>query len=240
MCYLNRTGALSFVMAAMLRVCMLCLIGCGSTYQARSAKTSGFLGDYSMLRKGGSGEALLVYIDTEADFKAYGKVLMEPIKVYTGKDGKLAKLPKKDVKRIVDYLDATIREQLKKDYTLTDQAGPDVMRLRVAVTEAEASAVVMDTVSSIIPVGVALSTLKRAAFGSHLSVGRAGVEAELQDSVSGKRLLAAVDRQVGRKYTAKFDKFEKWHAVQSAFDHWAVRLKERLTELRTGSAKKKE
>lgn len=240
MCYLKRTGVVSFVAAAMLCVCMLCLIGCSSTYRARSTKPSGFLGDYSMLRKGGSGEALLVYIDTEADFKAYGKVLMEPIKVYTAKDGKLAKLPKEDVKKILDYLDATIREQLKQDYTLTDQPGPDVMRLRVAVTEAEASPVVMDTISSIIPIGLAVSTIKRVAFGSHLAVGEAGVEAELQDSVSGKRLLAAVDRQVGRKYTGKFDKFNKWHAVQSAFDHWAIQLKERLAELRTGSAKKRE
>jgi hypothetical protein len=236
---LKRAGALSFVVVAMLCVCMLCLIGCTPTHQARSAKTAGFLGDYSMLREGGSGEALLVYIDKEADFATYGKVLIEPVKVYTAKDGKLAKLPKKDVQKILDYLDATIREQLKKDYTLTDQPGADVMRLRVAVTEAESSSVVLDTVSSVIPVGIALSTLKRAAFGSHLSVGRAGVEAELQDSVSGKRLLAAVDRQVGRKYTAKFDKFEKWHAVQSAFDHWAIQLKERLTELRTDSVKGK-
>jgi len=37
-------------------------IGCPATYQARSVKPSGFLGDYSQLRPGKEGEALLVYV----------------------------------------------------------------------------------------------------------------------------------------------------------------------------------
>ena len=38
------------------------IAGCALTRQTRSVEKSGFLGDYSDLREGGSGEAQLVYI----------------------------------------------------------------------------------------------------------------------------------------------------------------------------------
>jgi hypothetical protein len=107
------------------------------------------------------------------------------------------------------------------------------MRLRVAITEARGSKVVMDTISSIIPVGMALGLVKKVATGTNLSVGKASVELEIQDSQTGERLVAAVDERAGRKYTGKFDKFQKYHTVEDAFDFWAKKLKKRLKEFRT-------
>ena len=44
-------------------LCMLlavvCMVGACASMQARSTKTSGFLGDYSQLKKGGDDKALL-------------------------------------------------------------------------------------------------------------------------------------------------------------------------------------
>ena len=61
-------------------------------------------------------------------------------------------------------------------------------------------------------------------------MGEAGAEAELIDSLTGERLMAAVDRRVGTKQFKNMTK--KWDDVQSAYDHWAMRLRERLAELR--------
>ena len=44
-----------------------------------------------------------------------------------------------------------------KEYTIVDNPGPGVLRLRVAMTEAEGSMVVMDTISRVLPVGLAPS-----------------------------------------------------------------------------------
>ena len=106
------------------------------------------------------------------------------------------------------------------------------MRLRIALTEAESSYVVLDTVSTVLPIGLALAGLQTAATGSCSFVGSAGVEAELQDSQTGKRLMAAVDRRVGGKMTGQGDKFDEWRTVKNAVDYWADRLQTRLAEER--------
>lgn len=207
--------------------------GCTSTYQAREATRSGFLGNYSQLRPGQGDEALLVYVNPRANFKAYNKIMLDPVRVYAAKDSALGKLPRADLQRLVNYLDATMREHLKTDYIIVNQAGPGVMRLRVAITEARGAKVVMDTISTLMPIGLAVSEVKNIATGSHTAVGSAGVECEALDGVNNARLFAAVDERVGRKITGKLDKFDTWRTANDAFDYWAERLQMRLKEERS-------
>ena len=220
-------GALGMVLAVAL------LSGCASTtYQARKAEPSGFLGDYSQLRPGQTNEALLVYVNRQANFKAYSKILLDPVRVYAASGSALGKLADEDLQRLVNYLDATLREHLKADYAFVNAPGPDVMRLRVAITEAKGAKVALDTFSTLMPIGLAVSEVKNLSTGSHSAVGAAGVECEALDSASGERLFAAVDKRVGQKMTGKFDKFEKWRTPNDAFDYWAERLQTRLAEER--------
>lgn len=208
------------------------LSGCTSTYQARKAEPSGFLGDYSQLRPGQGDEALLVYVNSRANFQAYNKIMLDPVRIYATRDSSLAKLPQEDLRRLVNYLDATMREHLAGDYTMVNQPGPGVMRLRMAITEARGAKVVLDTISTLMPIGLALSEVKNLATGSHSAVGSVGVECEGLDAVSNTRLFAAVDERVGRKITGKLDKFDKWRTANDAFDYWAERLQMRLKETR--------
>jgi hypothetical protein len=219
-----------FTGITVLVIFLFLITGCSSTFQTRKVTTTTFLGDYSQLEKGSGDEAQLIYINPQTDFNSYTKILMDPVKFYSDED---SKLEGEDKKRIVDYLHATIKEQLKTDYLFVNEPGSGTMRLRVAITEARGSKVVMDTISSIIPIGMALGLVKKVAVGTNLSVGKASVELEIQDSQTGERLVAAVDERAGRKYTGKFDKFEKYHTVEDAFNYWAERLKKRLKELRT-------
>ena len=221
------------VLLALLSGCAsLCLVSCAPTHQTLSAEPSGFLGDYSQLREGKEGEALLVYVNPEADFKKYDKILIDPISIYASKGSDLAGLSKEDQQSLLNYLDAALRKALKEDYAIVGEAGAGVMRLRVAMTETEGSMVVLDTVSSVVPIGAAISGIKRITFGTHTGVGLARVEAEIVDSVTNTRLLAAVDERAGSKYTGRFDKFSKWQDVRDAYDYWAEKIRVRLAELR--------
>ena len=208
-------------------------VSCTTTHQARSTKKSGFLGDYSQLQPGDSDEAQLIYINPSAEFGQYNKILIEPISVYTSEVSDLTKLPKEDLQSLIDYLHATLQEQLQKDYEIVSSSGPGTMRLRVAITEAEGSDVVLDTLSSTIPIGVAASGLKRAAVGTNLNVGKARIEAEMVDAQTNERLFAVVDARAGRKYTGKFDKWKEWQDARDSYDYWAKRVKMRLAELRS-------
>jgi hypothetical protein len=211
---------------------MLPLGGCGKTHQAPKIQTSGFLNDYSQLEKGGKGEAQLIYLHPDIDLKDYDRILMEPVRVYVRPDTKLSQLRQLDIQDIINYLDSALREQLKGEYQLVDRPGPGVMRMRVAITEAEGGMVVLDTISSVTPIGLAINGIKRIATGTYAFTGQMGIEVEFLDSQTDTRLVAAVDRRAGEKISGEFDKFNKWRAVQGACDYWAVKLRHRLAETR--------
>ena len=211
---------------------LACMLAACATHQARKTSTTTFLGDYSMLKEGGDGRALLLYINPEADFKAYKAIMMDPVKLYASGKHEMDTLTQEDRQRILNYADAALRKQLGVDYKLVSAPGPGVMHLRVAITEAEDSNVTLDTISTIVPIGLALSSLSALATGEWGFTGSAGLEVELLDSVSGRRLAAAVDRRTGGKVSGKGDKFDDWRTVQSALDYWANQMRERLAEER--------
>ena len=208
----------------------LLMVGCATTEKTRSAKPSGFLGDYSKLRQGGDDEAQLVFINPQADWSKYTKVLMDPVRVYANRDSKLAKHSPSELKILVDSFDASIRTAIAGDYAFVTSPGPEVLRIRIAITEAKGSVVLLDTMSNVLPPMVVVTSLKKAATGTHLAVGKTGVEAEILDAQTGKQLAAMVDERAGGK-TFK-GKFGKWNDTKAAFDHWAGRLKARLATLR--------
>jgi hypothetical protein len=213
-------------------ILLVCMLASCATQQSRKTSTTTFLGDYSMLREGGDGRALLVYIDPHADFKAYNAILLDPVRLYASGKHEMEKVTPEDRQKILDYADATLREQLSIDYMLVDEPGPGVMHLRVAITEAEGASVVLDTISTVIPIGLAAGGLAALATGEWGFTGSAGVEAEILDSMSGQRLFAAVDRRTGGKITGKTDKFSSWRTVKNSLDFWANKLRERLVEER--------
>lgn len=222
--------------AAVLMAGAVAISGCGATGQARSVKNSGFLGDYSMLHKGGEGEALERYVKPDLDLSKYTKVQMDPIKVYPGTgDTLIRKASPEQVQKLVDYFDAAIREALSDNYVFVDEPGLDTLRIRVAITDSNPSTVPLDIASSVLPPAIALNALKTVATGEGTAVGSASAEIEIMDSVTGERLAAAVDKRVGNKYTGEFDKLDRFRATKAAFDAWAERIDARLTEIRTGT-----
>ena len=226
---MNRKSA--WLMGCVLSAAAL-LCACSTTYEARSVKPSGFLGDYSQLTKMEKDKTALLYVNEDAAPAKYDRILIDPIQMYGPTNGALAKLSKEDQQRLVNYLDASLRVYLASNYAFATQPGPGVMRLRMAITEAKGANVPMDVVSSVVPIGLAISFLKEMATGAHTAVGKAGLECEGLDSETGQRLFAFVDARVGRKVTGRFDKLKKWHTVQDAFDFWARQIADRLQQAR--------
>ena len=219
---------LSFLLAT------LAISGCASTYQARSVEESGFLGDYSRLKEGTWNQALLVYINPDANemCKKYTKVLLEPATIWVKGESSLKDVSEEDRQMLTDYLNNSLNEALGKDYEMVNRAGPDVLRIRVALTEAEGSWVVLDTITSIVPMALAISTVKQLVFGTASFVADASIEFEAEDSLSQEVLASAVDRRAGGKGWST--KFNQWGKVEKAFDFWAEKIETRLTSCRAG------
>lgn len=211
----------------------LLFTGCSATHQASDVETSGFLKDYSLLEEGGEGEALLVYRNPDADFSKYDKILLEQIELWRPADSELAELPEEDIQKLGYYFYNTVYTELEKDWTMVRHPGPGVLRIRGAITEASDTIAALNMTSTIIPVMRIVSAGKRLITGTSAFVGEASVECAITDSTTGELLFAAVDRRVGAKTLD--GSWSTWDDVEEAYDYWAVRCRERLTEERSKS-----
>lgn len=207
------------------------LAGCAAG-QAGKAKPSGFLGDYAQLHQGGEGQALLVYVDPKVRFSTYRKMIIDPVTIW--RDAETKDIPPDEAQDLIDDLDDVLRMTLDDDYQLVKEPGPDVLRLRVAITEAEGSWRVVDgRLGDELDPDLRAVTPKEPSEATKSFVGKAGVEAEILDSTTGTRLAAAIDRRVGAR-SLKPEK-NAWSDVERAFRYWADRLRDRLAELRQRS-----
>ena len=91
----------------------------------------------------------------------------------------------------------------------------------------------MDVISTVVPVGYAISTVKSLAKGKHSFVGEASVEVDIIDARTGEHIFAGVDSRVGGKRIGKGK--GKWADVNNALDYWAKVLRYRLCVERGGT-----
>ena len=208
-------------------VACLGMAGCVGTEQARNVQPSGFLGDYSTLRKGGEGEPALIYWNPKADFRKYNKVIVERSTIWRTPGSSLDDVPKADLEHLAILLTARLIEAVKREgLSIVREPGPGVMRIRSAITEAEQSAEMLDLVTSVVP----LPSLTKVATGTRAFVGKAGVEGEIRDAMTDERLAAMVDRRAGNRLPSGVP--ASWNDVELAFQYWSDRLAYRLCQER--------
>jgi len=181
-----------------------------------------------MLQEGKAGEALLLYLNPNADWASYDKILFESVTIWHGEDSKLDDIPKADLQRLANYLHTAIVTKLRADYEIVNEPGPGVLRIRMAITDAEKSKDVLDVFFTIEQQNLHLPGGKVMTIDTGSVAGRVGIEGEITDARSGVMLAAAVDNRSGSKSDLK----ASWNDVEQAFQYWAERLNQRLRELR--------
>lgn len=205
----------------------LVLVGCSASGMKDVTK-SGFLGDYSMLKPGGDDRAALVYVKAGTDFKPYKKIMFDRVLVSLANNAEHKEVDPAMLAELSKYYQDALMNAVKSGYQLVDQPAADVLRVRAVITGIRPSNPVSNTMSSIIPIGIAVAGATKAVSGDNLGTGEAATEIEVVDSVSGVRLAAAVDRRQGGKSAFR----GKWEDTKDAFDYWAKRFRERLDEAR--------
>jgi hypothetical protein len=214
------------------------LTACRTTKQvSQSPKDfSGFLGDYSMLQKGKGKEVNYLYIDQNADWKKYTKIYIKPIELWKSDepDSPFGKMSTENQQLLVNYFHTALVDQLEKDFQIVDQPGPDTLVVLAAVTEARKSRPVSNLISSVVPMGMALSLTKQVITDTGLGVGYVAVEADFTDGVNGQRVAAAMDMRAGTKaLRTKFN--STWGDVKLAFDWWSQRVAVVMEHLKQGN-----
>ena len=211
------------------------LAGCADTTRDQDVEYSGFLGDYSMLVKGGPKEPERRYVREGVDWASYNKVLLDPVMLWRGDQSREKGLSGSQAQQLLNFFHQAIYDDLEKlGLEMVTTPMPNTLRVQVAMTKLNESHVVLDAVSSVVPATLAASGLDEALTGKPPFVGEAEIEYKVLDASTGLLLAAGVDHRVGGKFLDA-SHFTSWGEVEDMMTLWAAWGSYRLCELQKRS-----
>lgn len=198
-----------------------------------NVQVSGFLGDYSQLKALADRPGVMGYVDKSANYRSYTKVMLDPVEIVLVPNPDYKGVQPDALKRMTDSFAAAFNNALQPDYKVTNTPGPDVLRVRLAITGVQ-PAKTDTTAADFIPLK-ALFNVARSASGGSPRVAEMTAEIEVLDP-QGKRLAAATATRKGDKTLAQGDKVT-WKEMEPIVNAWAKGFRQRLDELRGVAAK---
>lgn len=201
--------------------------------EANSAPAGvGFLKDYSLLQHGQEGQPEWIYKNPKAQWSQYSKVMIAPVTFIASSESSISA---EDQQKLADYFYNELKEQIGKHAQLVDQAGPGVLKLQVALTNAEGATPGLRSISVIVPQARVLNMVQSLATGSYAFVGSATCEGQVTDSVSGELLAEWIDKREGGAALSSAVQW-KWGDAENVMEYWAKLLGDRYVELKSGNA----
>ncbi len=219
--------ALTFLLALLF---IVTLWSCSGHNIKTDVTTTGFLEDYSMLEKDPYKQISLKYLAPGVEWEKYNKIQLDRVVVFFKDNAKYEGVDPEDLKNLIDYFHKALFAALDDRFIFVPNPGIGTIRVRIALTDVTPSKPGLGTVTTIVPVGLAVSTVKRGAAGTGLAVGQASIEMEIIDSMSGRRLAAAVDHRAGGKKIFR----NKWADTKDAMDYWATRIETLMISVGAG------
>ena len=207
-------------------VSVLLLTSCasmnGSQMSAQQQNETGFLkGYYDRLQPGPEGGAKLRWIKPNVDFARYNYVMLDSVEYFFAKDSEYKGINADELKSLADQFNKALVDTLKDSYPIVTEPGVDVIRIRFAITDLKQSYPGLSAITTVVPVGLGISIIKKGATGSWTGSGATSAEMMALDSMTNDVLAAAEDER-----SASFgERFTKWGSAEEAFKYWAERVK---------------
>jgi hypothetical protein len=239
-CYVTRGISLSQLLCRSLIAGSLLLIGFTTQAQdsskpqeSESKEVSGFLGDYSGLYPDPKNGDLLIYEKSKDILKNYRKFIIDPVTVYLLPGAENRGIDPDDLDRLARYFEDAITDQLlESGYEVVTEPGPGVLELEIAITNVEPTGGKKNAALKAGATAVSVATVPGVSLlVPRLSIGRAGIEGDMIDSVSGERMVAFVTGKGGRRWFSGLNAYKKWGDIEAAFRSWAKNFRKRLDEL---------
>lgn len=194
--------------------------GCKTTLEHHH---SGFLGDaYADLRTD-SATGNQEYRSPNADLSRYDRVMIDPVEIWMDPETRYRSVSWSDIRRCARAFEQALREALAGRYPIVDTPGPDVLRVRAALTGVQPRPTGYSTRENL-GYGDPDTVDQVREQGTGLRIEAVTVEAEFLDSATGERLFAAVERGKARDEGDR----TSWDAVSRIFAGWAQRLRAAL------------
>ena len=215
-------------MKVLTRIMMIVALGFIMTTLAEAAQDipySGFFGNqtvYEQLQPGPKGGAKMRWMKQGIDTLKYKRFMVDSVIFFLADNADYKGIDPQEMKELCDTFNKEIAEAFRNKYEIVSEPGPDVARLSIAITNIRPSKPGVSAVTSIIPVGLGVSLLKKGATGGWSGSGQTCVEVMVFDSMTNEILILAVDQQ-----KAEFeDRFTKWGSANDAFKFWSAKMVE--------------
>ncbi len=139
----------------------------------------------------------LVYIKEGTKFAQYSKFMIGPVEIYQGSGaswhkGKVTEQMKQE---LAQFAQAEFTRVLGPKYPIVNQPGPDVLRLRLMLTDVELTTPTMAVVTHFSPIGMGVNLMKSVAGAQGSFIGSVTMAGELLDSSSNTVLAAFLTKQ---------------------------------------------
>jgi len=180
----------------------LFVVAFGATLSVSTAlaqdQNSGFLRDYARLEETleAGGATVRGWVSPQFTPENYNAVLLDPL-VFYPEPRPSEKVSAEVLQQILDYANSQLRQALGKRFTMADQAGPGVARLRIAITSVAAKKEGLKPYQ-LVPLAFVVTMASRAAEGTPQKAAIV-VESEATDSTTGKLLGERVRTGTGER-----------------------------------------
>ena len=205
------------------------LLGCATTPAPPPPEVS-----FDGLQLVPDSKADLAYINPDADFSVYKRIMLMPVEVSFDRRWKrnyesnsIGLVPSNEWKRIrrtvADEFAAVFKKVLEEEggYTIVNEAAEDVLLILPALSDLEASALDLDTPG------------RRTVF-VETNEQHGTLSLEAYDSLTGEILARAIDSQVVRDYGtwtfSRVSRVENIALARQGLKKWATALRDRLDE----------
>lgn len=191
---------------------------------------TGFIPDYAKLSADPTDFADLYFSQGDVVWGVYDKVMIDNVNFFISDNADYKGISADEFKELEEYFNTSLLKSLKEDYKIVQNPEPGTLRLRPAVTRVAPGNPVSGTVTTVVPVGLAASLVKKGVTGSHIGMAEAELEAVIMDAMTNEVLAAVIIRDTGEKYKI-VKSTSKWGQVEAMFDAWTNNLGKRLNYL---------
>jgi len=200
---------------------------------AAEIPNSGFLSDYSKLKPVDGMGGTFRYVDAGANLRPYNKVLIEPVKVLFTPNPDYKDVPSEAFSQMAEAFRMEFVGALLSGYHVVDKPGPEVLRVRLAITGVQPARPELGA-TDFIPIK-AVFNVARSAAGSAPQVAEMTGEAEILDP-TGRVVGAAVSTRKADKALPQGERIT-WKDMQVIAAAWAKGLRQQFDYARGYSAK---
>jgi putative nucleotidyltransferase with HDIG domain len=174
------------------------------------------------LEPGPAGGARMRWLKPGVDFTKYHRLMIDRVVFFFAPDSGYKGMDPLELKELADLFHRQLAASLKKRYPMAAAPGPDVARVRFAITDLRESRPVLSGVlAGDENESSADGGKDRVVINSWTGSGATAAELVVLDATTNEMIAAAADD----KTTGLKETFTKWGTAEDAFKYWADRIR---------------